>query len=389
MQVDLDAVERKLAAILSADVVGYSRLMADNELATVRMLAAYRDEIRLLVQQNRGRVVDSPGDNLLAEFPSARDATRCAVEIQRVLQARNADVPPDRKMEFRIGVHLGDVLVEGDRIYGEGVNMAARLEGLAEAGGICVSGTVYEQVRNKLSVGFEDLGDQTVKNIPYPVRVYRIRMKSEELAADKAMPGAGELTALGFSGRPDIAVLVIPAVWVFYAAIVFEVLFMSLPFALYYYSAYGPSLNLLHESAWTAWLTGFFLPHFSDTSSPVLNRLWGLSWALMLLGAVLFFVGFLQIYWAKIWRRELVTGGLYAVAQHPQYLGLAIVGLGTLLDWPRFLTLIMYITMLFLYGFLARWEEERCLQKFGESYRAYCHLLEEKDSVPLWRSMWS
>jgi len=369
--VDPDGVERKLAAILSADVVGYSRLMADDELATVRTLTAYRDEIRLLVQQNRGRVVDSPGDNLLAEFPSARDATSCAVEIQRVLQARNAGISTDRKMEFRIGVHLSDVMVEGDRIYGEGVNIAARLEGLAEAGGICVSGTVYEQVRNKLSVSFEDCGDQTVKNIPHPVRVYRIQMKSAEPAGEAAIPGADTLTIPGLSGRPDVAVLVVPAVWVLYLTVVFEILFMISPFALYYYSAYGPSLNLFHRSPWTAWLTEFFLPHFSQTSSPLLNRLPELGVSVLLVGIVVFFLGFLQIYWAKIQRQGVVTGGLYAVIRHPQYLGLAILGLGTLLLWPRFLVLVMYVTMLFLYGFLARWEEERCLQQFGESYRAY------------------
>ncbi|MCZ6713489.1 MAG: adenylate/guanylate cyclase domain-containing protein [Deltaproteobacteria bacterium] len=154
---DPDAVERKLAAILSADVVGYSRLMAEDEAATIRTLTAYRDQIAMLVRQHRGRVVDSPGDNLLAEFPTALDAVQGAVEIQRVIQARNADLPAERRMEFRIGVHMGDVSVEGDRIYGDGVNIAARLEGLAEAGGICISGTVHEQVESKLDLGYEDL----------------------------------------------------------------------------------------------------------------------------------------------------------------------------------------------------------------------------------------
>lgn len=163
----------------------------------------------------------------------------------------------------------------------------------------------------------------------------------------------------------------VPTAWIFYLAIVFEILYMISPFALYYYSAYGPWLNLFHRSPWTAWLTGFFLPHFSQTSSPVLNGLRELSGWLVLAGAALFFLGFLQIYWAKIRRQSAVTGGLYAVIRHPQYFGLAIVGLGTLLIWPRFLVLIMYVTMLFLYYFLARWEEEQCLQKFGESYRAY------------------
>jgi adenylate cyclase len=171
-----DALERKLAAILSADVVGYSRLMAEDEAATIRTLTDYREAIAMLVRQHRGRVVDSPGDNLLAEFPTALDAVHGAIEIQRVLQARNADLPTERKMEFRLGVHLGDVAVEGERIYGDGVNIAARLEGLAEPGGICVSATVHEQVRNKLEVAYEDLGDRAIKNIPDQVRVYRVQL---------------------------------------------------------------------------------------------------------------------------------------------------------------------------------------------------------------------
>ncbi len=145
---DPGAVERKLAAILSADVVGYSRLMAEDEVATVQTLTAYREVTATVLQKHRGRVVDSPGDNLLAELPSALDAVQAAVEIQRVIQARNTVVPANRRMEFRIGVNLGDVMVEGERIYGDGVNIAARLEGLAEAGGICISGKVYEEVRN-------------------------------------------------------------------------------------------------------------------------------------------------------------------------------------------------------------------------------------------------
>jgi adenylate cyclase len=203
-------VEHKLAAILSADVVGYSRLMAEDEAATIRTLSDYREAVAMLVRQHRGRVVDSPGDNLLAEFPTARDAVRCGVEIQAVLEARNASLPSERRMDFRIGIHMGDVAVEGDRIYGDGVNIAARLEGLAEAGGVCISATVHEQVRNKLDVDYTDLGDQPVKNIPDLVHVYRIR-----LAAGRKLAGAaaGEtatadrLTVSGFGGRPAIAVL--------------------------------------------------------------------------------------------------------------------------------------------------------------------------------------
>ena len=363
-------IERKLAAILSADVAGYSRLMAEDEVATVRTLTEYRGVMGTLVRDHRGRVVDSPGDNLLAEFPSALDGVQAAIEIQRALATRNADLPPERMMQFRIGVHLGDVLVEGARIYGDGVNIAARLEALADTGGVCVSATVYEQVRTKLSVDCEDLGPRTVKNIPQPVQIYRVRM-TDEATEGPRLPRASELSVTGLAGRPDVAVLVVPAVWVFSVAVVFEVFFMASPFALYYYSAYGLSLNWLHASTWTTWLTEFFLPHFSQTSSPLLNQLPLLGGLLVILGTVLFLVGFVHVYWAKIRGRGPVTGGLYTVFRHPQYVALAIAGLGTLLVWPRFLVLISYITMLFLYAALARWEEQRCLRKFGESYRAY------------------
>ncbi len=148
--------------------------MGEDEEATARRLAAYRDEIGLLVRQHRGRVVDSPGDNLLAEFPTATDALECAVEIQRVIAARNASLAPERRMDLRIGVHLGEITVEPDRIYGNGVNAAARLQALAEPGGICVSAAVLEQVGNKIAVAYRDLGPQSLKNIPEPVRAYHV-----------------------------------------------------------------------------------------------------------------------------------------------------------------------------------------------------------------------
>jgi adenylate cyclase len=198
---------RRLAAILSADVVGYSRLMAEDEAATVRTLTAYRKEIQGLVADHRGRVVDATGDNLLAEFSTAFDAVECAVEIQRVLGARNAGLPEDHRMEFRIGVHLGDVTVEDDRLYGDGVNIAARLEGLAESGGICISAEVHGQVERKLDLGFEDLGEQKVKNIPRSVHVYRVYLKSEPITAALDLPGMEERTVPGFHGAPAIAVL--------------------------------------------------------------------------------------------------------------------------------------------------------------------------------------
>jgi adenylate cyclase len=145
-----EPVERRLAAVLSADVVGYSRLMNEDDEATVRTLQIHHGRIARLIDTFRGRVVDAPGDNLLAEFPSALGAVRCAVEIQRALAAENEKLAKARRMSFRIGIHMGDVMVEGSRIYGDGVNIAARLEGLAAPGGICVSDLVYQQVRRRL-----------------------------------------------------------------------------------------------------------------------------------------------------------------------------------------------------------------------------------------------
>ena len=166
--------ERKLSAILSADVKGYSRLMRDDEDETIRTITAYRTAIAKLVEQYRGRVVDSPGDNILSEFGSGVDAVNCAVEVQRELAERNAELPENRRMVFRIGVNSGDVIKEGERIYGDGVNIASRIEGLAEGGGICISGTVYDSIEGKLGLEFENLGKHEVKNIDKPIRVYRI-----------------------------------------------------------------------------------------------------------------------------------------------------------------------------------------------------------------------
>ena len=169
-----EGFKRKLAAILSADVEGYSRLMDDDEEATVLTLTSYRNAITDLVQQFRGRVVDAPGDNLLAEFTSVVDAVNCAVEIQRDLAERNTELAYNRQMQFRIGVNLGDVIEEDGRIYGDGVNIAARVESLAEAGGICISGRAHDQVENKLGLEYEDLGKHEVKNISRPIQVYRV-----------------------------------------------------------------------------------------------------------------------------------------------------------------------------------------------------------------------
>jgi adenylate cyclase len=174
-----EQAKRKLAAILSADAKDYSRLMEEDEEATVRTITAYRELMVSQIQSQNGRVVDAKGDNLLAEFSSVVDAVRCAVEIQRELGKRNAELPDHRKMEFRIGVNLGDVIEEGETIYGDGVNIAARLETMAEGGGICISGTAFDHIRKRLSVGYEYLGEQAVKNIETPVRVYRVLMEPE------------------------------------------------------------------------------------------------------------------------------------------------------------------------------------------------------------------
>ncbi|MBC8176252.1 MAG: tetratricopeptide repeat protein [Deltaproteobacteria bacterium] len=166
--------KRRLTAILSADVEGYSRLMRDDEDETIRTITVYRTAIARLVEQYRGRVVDSPGDNILSEFGSSVDAVNCAVEVQRELAERNAELSENRRMQFRIGVNSGDVVEEGERIYGDGVNIASRIEGLAEGGGICISGTVYDSIEGKLGLEFENLGKHEVKNIDKPIRVYRV-----------------------------------------------------------------------------------------------------------------------------------------------------------------------------------------------------------------------
>ena len=207
-----ERAKRKLAAILSADVKGYSRLMADDEEATVRTINAYREVMTDLIQRHNGRIVDAKGDNVLAEFPSVVDAVRCAVDVQKELKVRNADLSENRKMEWRIGINLGDVIEEGDTIYGDGVNIAARIEGLAEGSGICISRKAFDEVKNRISLGYEYLGEHSVKNIAEPVRVYKVLMEPEHagkvIEETKTKPKRRRLTALA-------AILVLLVVGVF------------------------------------------------------------------------------------------------------------------------------------------------------------------------------
>ena len=184
-------VTRKLKAILSADVKGYSILMADDEVHTVKKLNEYRDSMSDIIKSHSGRVVDAVGDNLLAEFSSAVDAVQCSVEIQRDLKQKNKKLTEERRLEFRIGINIGDVIHEEDHIYGSGVNVAARIEGLAEPGGVCISRNAYDHIKNKLKLGYEYIGEQAVKNIKDPVRVYKILMEPEDagkLIGEKPKP---------------------------------------------------------------------------------------------------------------------------------------------------------------------------------------------------------
>ncbi len=195
--------KRKLTAVFSADVAGYNRLMGEDEAATVKTLEAYKQVMFALIKQQRGRVVDSPGDNLLAEFASVVDAVQCGVAVQNELKARNADLLENRRMQFRIGINLGDVIEEGDRIYGDGVNIAARLESLADPGGICISKTAFDQIETKLPLGSEYLGDQTVKNIAKPVGAYRVLMEPRVTVAG----AKDKKPSVPLPDKPSIAVL--------------------------------------------------------------------------------------------------------------------------------------------------------------------------------------
>jgi adenylate cyclase len=202
--------KRKLTAVFSADVAGYSRLMGEDEEATVKTLETYKQVMFSLIKQHRGRVIDFPGDNILAEFASVVDAVQCGVAVQKELQARNADLPETRRMQFRIGINLGDVIEEGERIYGDGVNIAARLEALAEPGGICISKTAFDHIESKLPFGYQFLGQQTVKNIARPVGAYKVLMETRVIdGEEKEEVRTGQPNKLAplLPDKPSIAVL--------------------------------------------------------------------------------------------------------------------------------------------------------------------------------------
>lgn len=211
--------KRKLSAIFSADVAGYSRMMGEDEAATVEAITASRKIMGELIRQHRGRVVDSPGDNLLAEFASVVDAVQCAVAVQKEFQTRNAGLPENRRMAFRIGINLGDVIEEEGRIYGDGVNIAARLEAIADPGGICVSKTAFDHIETKLPLGYEFMGEQEVKNIVRPVGAYRVLMEprvtvAREAQKGRAMPVRGRKAMIAIMAAGLILLMTAAAVWI-------------------------------------------------------------------------------------------------------------------------------------------------------------------------------
>ena len=209
--------KRKLTVILSADVEGYSRLMGDDEEATVRTLTSYREVMIDLIQQHNGNVLDSPGDNLLAEFASVVDAVQGAVAVQKEFKSRNDQMPENRRMRFRIGVNLGDVIEDKGRIYGDGVNIAARLEGLSEPGGICISRTAFDQIESKLPYGYEYLGDQPVKNIAKPIGAYRVLMEpGVSVSETRARVVSAEKAGPSSSGQPPPALRKSGKAWDYY-----------------------------------------------------------------------------------------------------------------------------------------------------------------------------
>jgi TolB-like protein len=203
-----EQVERRLTAILAADVAGYSRLMGADEEGTLSHLKALR---KMLVDPkiaaHRGRIVKTTGDGVLVEFASVVDAARCAVEIQHGVAAQNADASQDNPIRFRVGIHVGDIIIDNNDIFGDGVNIAARLEGIAEPGGVCISDDAYRQIRGKVDIPFEDMGSQTLKNIAEPMRVWRMRMSGEAVSASPKSASFGPLQSRSIPDKPSIAVL--------------------------------------------------------------------------------------------------------------------------------------------------------------------------------------
>src|SRR5450432_948466 len=181
------SLERRLATILMADVVGYSKMVGENEERTIEVLRGHRDVFDEILKVHRGRIFNTAGDAILAEFPSAVDAVRCATEVQAALRTRNDHLPPEQRMVFRIGVNLGDVIVQGGDLLGDGVNVAARIQTVAEPGGICISGSVYDQIQNKLSLQFRQMGEQSFKNISQPIRTFSIADLEEGAPASRRM----------------------------------------------------------------------------------------------------------------------------------------------------------------------------------------------------------
>src|SRR5688572_13575562 len=198
------SMKRRLAAILAADIAGYSRLMSEDEAATVRDLKAHQAVVLPLVGRHGGRIIDTAGDGVLAEFPSVIGAAECAIEMQTVMAARNADVPASRRMLFRIGINLGDIIHDDARIYGDGINVAARLEGIAEPGGICISRQVFDQVSRVIKADFQALGPRTLKNIAQPVDVFAVAPPDRSGRATAAPAGGVDLTQeIRFCTAPD------------------------------------------------------------------------------------------------------------------------------------------------------------------------------------------
>src|SRR5580658_9568298 len=206
--VSRERVERRLAAVLAADVAGYSRLMGRDEEGTLAGLKALRKSlVDPAIAAHRGRIVKTTGDGMLVEFASAVDAARCAAEVPRSMAAQNMDVPQDIRIEFRIGIHVGDIIIDDNDIFGDGVNIAARLEGIAEPGGICISDDAHRQVRGKVDIGFDDIGDQTLKNIAEPMRAWHIRLASEAPPAIRSRPSQTQVQDLELPDKPSIVVL--------------------------------------------------------------------------------------------------------------------------------------------------------------------------------------